>query len=129
MRHLIDTQDVSPAELAALGRENHRGAPVAALVLTGVFATAVLLTGLRISDQDSLYFAIFAASSAVFLLPYILLYPAVALLRKQDPEHPRGSRSVTAMPVRLGCRFEADSPVTVVPAALAWPPHGGVPTQ
>jgi amino acid transporter len=77
----------------AFARENHRGAPLVAYLLTGVIATAVLLgTGLFISDQDSLYFAIFAASSAIFLLPYCLLYPAVAVLRRRDPDRRRPFR-------------------------------------
>jgi amino acid transporter len=78
---------------AVLARETRRGAPLAAYVWTGVIATVVLLgTGLFISDQDSLYFAIFAASSAIFLLPYCLLYPAVAVLRRRDPGQERPFR-------------------------------------
>lgn len=74
----------------AFARETRRGAPLVAYLLTGVIATAVLLgTAIFISDQDSLYFAIFAASSAIFLLPYCLLYPAVAVLRRRDPDRRR----------------------------------------
>jgi amino acid transporter len=77
----------------AFAHETRRGAPLVAYVLTGVIATAVLLgTGIFISDQDNLYFAIFAASSAIFLLPYCLLYPAVAVLRRRDPDRRRPFR-------------------------------------
>jgi len=90
----------SAVEAAAAGemprifaRESRRGAPLVAYVLTGIIATVVLLgTGIFISDQDSLYFAIFAASSAIFLLPYCLLYPAVAVLRRRDPDRHRPFR-------------------------------------
>ncbi len=48
-------------------------------------------------------FAIFAASSVIFLLPYLLMYPSVAILRYKDPHRPRpfkipgGSRVVIAL--------------------------------
>ena len=77
-----------------LGREHptHR-TPVAALVMTGAISTAVLvLTALFINTQDNLFFAIFAASSVIFLLPYLLMFPAVVVLRRKDPERPRPFR-------------------------------------
>jgi glutamate:GABA antiporter len=88
-----------------LGREHPtRRTPVGALVLTGAISTLVLVvTALFINTQDSLFFAIFAASSVVFLLPYLLMYPAVAVLRFKDPDRPRpfkipgGNRVVIAM--------------------------------
>jgi amino acid transporter len=51
------------------------------------------------------FFAIFAASSVIFLLPYLLMYPAVAVLRYKDPDRhrpfkiPGGDRVVVAMAV------------------------------
>jgi amino acid transporter len=76
-----------------LRRETRRGAPLWAFVLSGVIATAVLLfAGTFIKSEDNLYFAIFASSSAIFLLPYLLLFPAVLRLRRIDPEHPRPYR-------------------------------------
>ncbi|MGE5408321.1 MAG: APC family permease, partial [Syntrophothermus sp.] len=77
-----------------LGREHpvHR-TPVAALVVTGIISTAVLVvSALFINTQDSLYFAIFAASSVIFLMPYLLMFPAVVALRRSDPETPRPFR-------------------------------------
>ncbi|HEX7609034.1 MAG TPA: APC family permease [Solirubrobacteraceae bacterium] len=77
-----------------LGREHPtRRTPVGALVATGVISTVVLLlSALFINKQDSLFFAIFAASSVIFLLPYLLMYPAVAVLRYKDPDRPRPFR-------------------------------------
>ncbi len=40
----------------------------------------------------SLYYAIFAASSVVFLLPYLLMFPATVVLRINDPDRPRPYR-------------------------------------
>ncbi len=90
-----------------LAREHPtRHTPVGAFVLTGIISTVVLVvSALFINKQDSLFFAIFAASSVIFLLPYLLMYPAVAILRYKDPDRPRpfkipgGDRVVVAMAV------------------------------
>jgi amino acid transporter len=73
-----------------LGREHPiRRTPVGALIGTGLISTLVLIvTALFINTQDSLFFAIFAASSVIFLMPYLLMYPAVAILRYKDPDRP-----------------------------------------
>lgn len=77
-----------------LAREHPtRRTPVGALVGTGLISTLVLLaSALFINKQDSLFFAIFAASSVIFLLPYLLMYPAAAILRYKDPDQPRPFR-------------------------------------
>jgi len=76
-----------------LRSETRRGAPLWAFVISGVIATAVLLfAGIFIKTQDNLYFALFASSSAIFLLPYLLLFPAVLRLRRLDPERPDSFR-------------------------------------
>jgi glutamate:GABA antiporter len=77
-----------------LGREDpRRGTPVIAFLITGVISTVVLLiAAVFINTQDSLYYAIFAASSVVFLLPYLLMFPAAIVLRIKDPVRPRPYR-------------------------------------
>ena len=77
-----------------LGREHPvRRTPVVAFVISGIISTAVLVvSALFIKTQDSLFYAIFAASSVVFLLPYLLMFPAVAVLRHTDPDRPRPFR-------------------------------------
>ena len=90
-----------------LAREHPvRHTPVAALIITGIISTVVLIvSALFIDTQDSLFFAIFAASSVIFLLPYLLMYPTVAILRYKDPDRhrpfriPGGNRVVVAMSV------------------------------
>jgi len=97
-----------------LGREHPtRHTPVGALIATGIISTLVLVvTALFINTEDSLFFGIFAASSVIFLLPYLLMYPAVAILRYKDPERPRpfkipgGNRVVVALAV-ITCIFIA----------------------
>jgi amino acid transporter len=77
-----------------LGREHpvHK-TPVAALLITGVVSTVVLVgTALFINTEDNLFFAIFAASSVIFLLPYLLMFPAATVLRRKDPERERPFR-------------------------------------
>ncbi len=69
-----------------LATETRQRTPKWAFILTGVIATAMLLfAGLFIRSEDDLYFAIFAASSAIFLLPYLLIYPSIIILRRKDP--------------------------------------------
>jgi amino acid transporter len=66
-------------------RESKRGTPVLAFVLTGFVSTVVLLfAGLFLKNQDNLYFALFASSSVIFLLPYVLMFPAIIRLRSID---------------------------------------------
>lgn len=74
-----------------LGREHPvRRTPVGAYVVSGVVATAVLLfAAIFVDSQDDLFYAIFSASAVVFLMPYMLLFPAVVALRRKDPDTPR----------------------------------------
>jgi len=79
---------------AVLGREHPvRRTPVVAYVVSGVIATAVLLfAALFVSSQDDLFYAIFSASAVVFLMPYLLLFPAAWTLRRKDPDTARPYR-------------------------------------
>ena len=79
---------------ALLAREHpvHR-TPVAAYVVSGLVATAVLLfAAIFVTSQDDLFYAIFSASAAVFLLPYMLMFPSVRTLRRKDPDAERPFR-------------------------------------
>ncbi len=91
----------SDGELPKMFAREHpiRRTPVAAFVLTGLVSTGVLLiTAIFINKQDSLFFAIFAASSVIFLMPYLLMFPAVVRLRYKDPDRPRPFRVPAGKP-------------------------------
>jgi glutamate:GABA antiporter len=81
----------SAGELPKLfGSETRRGTPLWAYLLTGIVSTVVLLVaGIFIKNQNSLYYAVFAASSVIFLLPYLLMFPAVIRLRRIDAHRNR----------------------------------------
>ena len=88
-------EGASDGELPDLLAREHpvRRTPVAAYLLTGIISSAVLLIAAAfIETQDSLFYAIFAASSVVFLLPYLLMLPAVAVLRRKEPDRERPFR-------------------------------------
>ena len=85
-------QDGELAALLAREHPTHR-TPVAAYVVSGLVATAVLLfAALFVKSQDDLFYAIFSASAAVFLLPYMLMFPSVRTLRRKDPDAERPFR-------------------------------------
>lgn len=67
--------------------------PANAAVITGVVSTAVIvLYGLLASSAEDLFWTIFAFSSIVFLLPYLLMFGAFLALRRKDAHHPRPYR-------------------------------------
>ncbi|MBS1890460.1 MAG: APC family permease, partial [Actinobacteria bacterium] len=117
-------QAASEGELPeVLGREHpvHK-TPLAALLITGGVSTFVLIgSALFINTQDNLFFAIFAASSVIFLLPYLLMFPAVVVLRRKDPERERPFR----IPGGTGVVVALATLTTIVVAAAAvlfvWP--------
>jgi amino acid transporter len=52
----------------------------------GIVTTVVLLfAGLFIKTEDNLFYALFAAASAVTILPRLLMFPAIVRLRRRDP--------------------------------------------
>ena len=82
-------------ELPALLAREHpvRRTPVAAYVVSGLVATAVLLfAAIFVKSQDDLFYAIFSASAVVFLMPYLLMFPAAWTLRRKDPDTERPYR-------------------------------------
>ena len=97
---------------ALLAREHpvHR-TPVAAYVVSGMVATAVLLfAALFVKSQDDLFYAIFSASAAVFLLPVHADVPVGADAAPQGPRRerpfrvPGGDRALLAAHARLTTR-------------------------
>ncbi len=73
---------------AIFGREHpvHK-TPVGAFIITGIISTVVmLLYGFMAGSAEDLFWTLFAFSSMVFLLPYLVMFPAFLKLRKVDPD-------------------------------------------
>ncbi len=67
--------------------------PVGAFVAMGVVATAVIFGyGVLAQTTEDLFWSLFAFSSIVFLLPYLLLFPTFVRLRRTDANTPRPYR-------------------------------------
>lgn len=80
-----------PAMLGVL-HPRHK-TPVGAFLAMGVVATAVIIAyGLLAQSTEDLFWSLFAFSSIVFLLPYLLLFPTFVRLRRTDPQTPRPYR-------------------------------------
>lgn len=61
--------------------------PVGASVLSGLLAsTAILLYGVMATSADSLYWSLFSFANLLFLLPYLLLFPAYVMLKKRHQQ-------------------------------------------
>ena len=64
--------------------------PDYAFILMGVIATVTtVLTYTLLNQKEGAFWVIFVLSSVVFLLPYILMFPALIKLRYKYPNHPR----------------------------------------
>ena len=110
-----------------LAREDpRRGTPVVAFLITGAISTVVLLiAAVFIKSQDSLYYAIFAASSVVFLLPYLLMFPAAVVLRIKDPDTVRPFRIPGGTKVVAALAAVATFVIAATALFFMWPeiPH------
>ncbi len=73
------------------GHVNRRfGTPDYAFVLMGVIATAITVVAYALDpDQANVFWTLFALSSIVFLIPYLLMFPALLVLRSKQPDKPR----------------------------------------
>ena len=64
--------------------------PVGAFIITGIVSTVVMvLYGFMAGSAEDLFWTLFAFSSMVFLLPYLVMFPAFLKLRKIDPDAKR----------------------------------------
>lgn len=60
-------------------------AVIVSLIATGITILAYVLD----PDQASVFWTLFALSSIVFLIPYLLMFPALLALRRKFPDQPR----------------------------------------
>ena len=69
------------------------GSPIGASLLSGMISTLVLIVYAGLAGrEEGLFWSLFAFASIVFLLPYMLLFPAFLKLRCSDPQTPRPYR-------------------------------------
>ena len=73
------------------GHVNKRfGTPDYAFVLMGVIATGITVLAYVLDPtQASVFWTLFALSSIVFLIPYLLMFPALIVLRRKHPDQDR----------------------------------------
>ena len=69
------------------GHVNKRfGTPDYAFVLMGLIATGITILAYALDpDQANVFWTLFALSSIVFLIPYLLMFPALLVLRRKFP--------------------------------------------
>jgi amino acid transporter len=80
-----------PAFLGVLHKRHKT--PVGAFLAMGVVGTAVIFGyGFLAQSTEDLFWTLFAFSSIIFLLPYLLLFPTFVRLRRIDPDTPRPYR-------------------------------------
>ena len=64
--------------------------PDYAFILFGAVATVITVINYSLfANKQSVFWTIFALSSIIFLLPYLLMFPALIVLRARQPHTPR----------------------------------------
>ncbi len=67
--------------------------PVGAALITGIVSTVVIIVyGFMASSAEDLFWNLFAFSSVLFLIPYVLMFGAFLKLRKMDADRVRPYR-------------------------------------
>lgn len=89
--HSIAATGMDKTAPGIFGHESKRfGTPDYAFYLMGLIASVVTVVNFTLfANNDSIFWTIFALSSVVFLLPYVLMFPALVVLRRKFPEQPR----------------------------------------
>lgn len=89
-----------PAVFATLRKSNQT--PIGAYILTGIVSTIVIVIyGFLAGSAEDLFWSLFAFSSIIFLLPYLVLFSAFVRLRNTDAATPRPYR----VPGGKGCAY------------------------
>ena len=92
-------------------RHARHGSPLGANICTGIIATLVIIAyAVLARTNDELFWSVFAFSSTIFLLPYLLLFASFLRLRYKDPATPRlfrvkGNRLLIIMQAAIGMLF------------------------
>jgi len=108
-------------------KQTSHGSPLSSFILTGIVSTVVLLfAGIFLKNQNSLYFALFASSSAIFLLPYLLMFPAVVRLRRIDAGAERPFRVPGGALGLWICVLLATASIAAAFVLFIWTPGVGI---
>jgi amino acid transporter len=85
--HSMASTGLDRSAPGVFGHVNRRfKTPDYAFVLMGVLATALTVVNYQFfATKESVFWSIFALSSIVFLFPYLLMFPALLVLRKTQP--------------------------------------------
>lgn len=92
--HSMGATGLDRAAPGIFGHTNRRFVtPDYAFVLMGLLATAVTVVNYAFfATRASVFWSIFALASIVFLFSYLLMFPALLVLRKKQPNTPRPYR-------------------------------------
>ena len=104
--HSMASTGLDRSAPGVFGHVNRRfTTPDYAFVLMGVLATALTIVNYAFfATKESVFWSIFALSSIVFLFPYLLMFPALLVLRRKQPDTPRPYRVPGGKAGRLGER-------------------------
>jgi len=68
------------------GRSKKYGTPSSLYIIMGVLSTILVILNFSLSgDANEVFWTIFSFSLIIFMIPYLFMFPAVAILRKKDP--------------------------------------------
>ena len=89
--HSMASPGVDRSAPKVFGHVNRRFlTPDYAFVLMGVIATLVTILNYALfATKEEVFWTIFALSSIVFLFPYLLMFPALLVLRRKEPDRLR----------------------------------------
>jgi amino acid transporter len=89
--HSMSATGLDKTAPGVFGHVNRRfQTPDYAFVLMGVIASVVTVVNYTLfANNESVFWTIFALSSIVFLFPYLLMFPALLVLRSKQPDVPR----------------------------------------
>jgi len=91
--HSVAAAAVDRAMPRPFGHMNRWESPWLVFVLMGAIASALTVMNFTLfAPNEGVFWAIFALSSVVFLLPYLLMFPALAALSLRFPDRERPYR-------------------------------------
>jgi amino acid transporter len=102
--------------------------PDYAFLLFGVVATAIAVLNYSLfASKESVFWTIFALSSIIFLLPYLVMFPAFLLLQARRPEAPRPYRVPGGRAGAWLCALLCQAGVVFAVVAFFWLVPDGTP--